>query len=194
MSLRIASEGDLPRILEIYRPYVENTTVTFEYETPTPEAFRQRFLEITARFPWLVWEEQGEVLGYAYACAPFARPAYSWIAEPSIYLDPGARGRGIGKKLYSALEALLSLLGYQLSYAIITSENEGSLAFHERHGYTVLAHFPACAYKHGRCLGITWMEKRLNPAELPSNMPKAFSAFVKNRENFTKILDILSLS
>ena len=194
MAIRIASGRDLSRILEIYRPYVENTTVTFEYDAPTPEAFGQRFREITARFPWLVWEENGRILGYAYACAPFARQAYSWIAEPSIYLDTAARGKGIGRKLYTALEEILRLLGYQLSYALITSENAASLAFHRRLGYTTLAHFPGCAWKHGRLLGVTWMEKRLNPAELPSNFPEAFPVFVKNRENFTKVLAILSLS
>lgn len=194
MSLRFAQESDIPRILEIYKPYVEQTTVTFEYETPTADVFLGRFREITERFPFLVWEEEGRVLGYAYACLPFSREAYRWLAEPSIYLDWEVRGRGIGKKLYTALEDILRLLGYRLSYALITSENEASLRFHEALGYRVLAHFPGCAYKMGRQLGVTWMEKILISAEIPSNFPKPFPAFVKNIENFTKILDILSLS
>jgi phosphinothricin acetyltransferase len=194
MSIRLALEADIPRILEIYRPYVEQTTVTFEYETPTAEAFLERFREITERFPFLVWEEEGRVLGYAYATLPFSREAYRWLAEPSIYLDRQARGRGIGRKLYTALEDILRLLGYRLSYALITSENEASLRFHEALGYRVLAHFPGCAYKMGRQLGVTWMEKILISAEMPSNFPKPFPSFVENIENFTKILDILSLS
>ena len=194
MSLRFAQESDIPRILEIYKPYVEQTTVTFEYETPTADVFLGRFREITERFPFLVWEEEGRVLGYAYACLPFSREAYRWLAEPSIYLDWEVRGRGIGKKLYTALEDILRLLGYRLSYALITSENEASLRFHEALGYRVLAHFPGCAYKMGRQLGVTWMEKILISAEIPSNFPEPFPAFVKNIENFTKILDILSLS
>ncbi len=194
MSLRLALESDIPRILEIYRPYVEQTTVSFEYEVPTAEAFTLRFREITERFPFLVWEEESRVLGYAYACLPFSREAYRWLAEPSIYLDREARGRGIGKKLYTALEEILRLLGYRLSYALITSENDASLRFHEALGYRVLAHFPDCAWKMGRQLGVTWMEKILISAEIPSNFPEHFPAFVKNIENFTKILDILSLS
>ena len=194
MSLRFAQESDIPRILEIYKPYVEQTTVTFEYETPTADVFLGRFREITERFPFLVWEEEGRILGYAYACLPFSREAYRWLAEPSIYLDWEVRGRGIGKKLYTALEDILRLLGYRLSYALITSENEASLRFHEARSYRVLAHFPVCAYKMGRQLGVTWMEKILISAEMPSNFPKPFPSFVENIENFTKILDILSLS
>ena len=194
MPIRFAKESDIPQILEIYRPYVEKTTVTFEYDTPTLEGFTGRFREITECFPFLVWEEDGRILGYAYACLPFSREAYRWIAEPSIYLEQQVRGRGIGRKLYTALEEILKLLGYRLSYALITSENEASLRFHEALGYRVLAHFPGCAYKHGRQLGVTWMEKCLSSAEIPSIFPEPFPAFVKNVENFTKILDILSLS
>ena len=194
MPIRLAREADILRILEIYRPYVEGTTVTFEYETPTEEAFVLRFREIRERFPFLVWEEDGRVLGYAYACLPFSREAYRWIAEPSIYLDMSSRGQGIGSALYTALEEILKLLGYRLSYALITSENQASLRFHEKLGYRTLACFPDCAYKMGKQLGVTWMEKKLISAEIPSNFPTAFPVFVENRENFTKILDILSLS
>ena len=194
MSVRMATVQDLPRILEIYAPYVENTTVTFEYTVPTGEEFLRRFLSVTGQFPWLVWEEDGHIVGYAYACAPFARAAYSWCAEPSVYLLPEYRGRGIGKRLYAALEQLLRLQGYRLSYAIITSENRDSLAFHEAVGYRRLADFPGCAWKFGKNLGIIWMEKSLNTAEIPSNFPIPFPTFVNSDENLSKILDILSLS
>ena len=192
--IRIATHADLPAILAIYGPYVLNTTASFEYTVPTLEEFTRRFDAITAQFPWLVWEEDGIVLGYAYGSAPFSRAAYRWSGESSIYLSPQAQGKGIGKKLYTALEDILRLLGYRLSYALITSENEASLRFHEALGYRVLAHFPGCAYKMGRQLGVTWMEKILISAEMPSNFPKSFPSFVENIENFTKILDILSLS
>ena len=194
MSIRLAAETDLPRILAIYAPYVEHTTISFEYTPPTPDEFRQRFLKITARFPWLVWEEQGEILGYAYACAPFERAAYQWCCEPSIYLRPDAQGRGIGRKLYTALEELLTLQGFRLSYALITSENTASLAFHRQMGYTVLAHFPGCGYKHGKHLGVTWMQKTLISAELPMNFPISFPEFMHSDEKSQNILAILSLS
>lgn len=194
MGIRIATANDLEQILSIYGPYVENTTVSFEYEVPTIEEFRIRFETFTQQFPWLVWEEKGVIAGYAYACAPFSRAAYRWCAEPSIYLRPEFHGKGIGRKLYTALETFLRSQGYHVSYAIITSENAASLAFHKSMGYSLLAEFPHCAYKHNKCLGIIWMEKRLIIDEIPSNMPVSFSSFVENSKNFTEILDNLSLS
>ena len=129
--IRIATEADVPEILAIYAPYIENTTVTFEYDVPGEEAFLQRFREITEQFPWLVWEEGGKILGYAYGSAPFARDAYRWCAEDSVYLLPEARGRGIGTRLCSALEKVLFYQGYQRIYALITAENQASVDFHK---------------------------------------------------------------
>ena len=110
--IRPATEKDIPEILTIYAPYVENTTVTFEYDVPCLESFTQRFLDITVQYPWLVWEEDGNILGYAYARAPYSRAAFSWCAEPSIYLRPEAKGKGAGRKLYGILEKILEKQGY----------------------------------------------------------------------------------
>ena len=161
MSIRRATERDLPRILEIYGYYVENTAASFEYTVPTPESFTQRFLKITQQFPWLVWEEKGEILGYAYGSLPFERAAYQWCAEVSIYLCPEAWGKGIGRKLYSALEEILRRQGYRKVYAIITEANADSIAFHRAVGYRHTATMPACGYKFGNWYGIVWMEKEL---------------------------------
>ena len=103
--IRIAAKADIPAILDIYAPYILNTTATFEYTVPSLEEFTARFENITSQFPWLVWEENGTVLGYAYGSAPFERAAYRWCAEVSIYIAPHAKGQGIGRKLYAALEA-----------------------------------------------------------------------------------------
>ena len=132
--IRPATEKDVPEILEIYAPYVENTTVSFEYDVPCHRSFLQRFYDITAQYPWLVWEEDGRILGYAYASAPYSRAAFAWCAEPSIYLREEAKGRGIGKKLYTVLEKLLDLQGYHMLYALITAENTASIRFHEKKG------------------------------------------------------------
>ena len=102
--IRVATRADVPEILKIYAPYVENTTYSFEYEAPTLEAFRARFLGITKQFPWLVWEESGVILGYAYAGSFKQRAAYDWSVETSIYVSKDARGRGIGKRLLDSLE------------------------------------------------------------------------------------------
>lgn len=182
MSIRVATAGDLPRILEIYAPYVENTTVSFEYTVPTAEEFSTRFRAVTEQFPWLVWEEKGRILGYAYASAPFERAAYRWCAEPSIYLAPEAHRQGIGRKLYAALEAILQKQGYRLLYAIITDENEGSLLFHSSLGYTHLTHFPGCGWKFGRRLGIRWMQKELPFVENSENPPLPWKKVVENHK------------
>ncbi len=192
--IRIALEADVPAILAIYAPYVENTTYTFEYDVPCRREFMQRFLSTTEQFPWLVWEEAGEILGYAYAAAPYTRAAYRWCAEPSIYLKPEAQGRGIGRRLYAALEEILKIQGYQVLYALITEENLGSRAFHERLGYTFSVCFSDCGFKFGRWLGLIWMEKRISPVEIPSNFPVPWKAVRQNTQRISDILYSLSLS
>ena len=192
--IRPATEKDVPQILEIYAPYVENTTVTFEYDVPCSRSFLQRFYDITAQYPWLVWEEDGRILGYAYAAAPYSRAAFSWCAEPSVYLREEAQGQGIGKKLYAVLEKILELQGYQVLYALITAENTGSIAFHQKMGYEMKVEFPDCGYKFGRWLGLVWMEKRLKIVHSPSGFPRPWQAIVQGAERFSNILDSLSLS
>ena len=192
--IRIATENDLPAILDIYTPYVENTTHSFEYRAPTAEEFLARFRSITAQLPWLVWEENGTVSGYAYASLPFERTAYQWCCEVSIYLAPQACGKGIGKALYTALEHLVVLQGYQLIYAIITTENQHSLAFHEHLGYRTVAVLPDCGVKFNRRLGTVWTEKRFLTAQPPQNAPRSWREIVENDRKLREILATLSLS
>lgn len=192
--IRLATSADIAQMLGIYAPYVEHTTFTFEYAVPTHDAFLQRFETYTQQLPWLVWEENGEVLGYAYGSLPFERAAYAWCAEVSVYLAPGVHGRGIGKKLYAALEEIIWRQGYRVIYALITSENTGSLAFHEKAGYRFSASFPGCGLKFGRWLGVVWMEKRSNFVETPSSPPVPFHAIVQNDEDLRNILAVFSLS
>lgn len=191
--IRIAEERDLCQILDIYAPYILNTTYTFEYDVPTPEEFLHRFHSITAQFPWLVWEEDGQILGYAYGSAPFERAAYRWSCETSVYVRPTATGRGIGRALYTALERLLALQGYLRNYVIITSENSASLSFHEKLGYRLTARMPGIAFKFGKRLGIVWMEKDLNLSEIPIVFPDTWPFIRQDAQKFSNILDILSL-
>ena len=192
--IRIATEADVPQILGIYAPYIVTTTHTFEYEVPTEAEFLARFRAITARFPWLVWEEDGQILGYAYGSAPFERAAYRWVAEDSVYLRPEAAGRGIGSRLCKALEAILAYQGYRKIYAIITSENSRSLDFHRKLGYKLLAEFPECGFKFGRWLGVTWLDKELKSVDSPSSFPIEWLAIMQDGQRFSDILGILSLS
>ena len=192
--IRPAAEKDVPEILSIYAPYVENSTATFEYDVPCRREFLQRFYDITAQFPWLVWEEEGQILGYAYASAPYERAAFRWCAEPSVYLRPEAQGRDIARKLYTALEWILEKQGYQVLYALITDENHPSLRFHEKMGYRQMVRFPDCGFKFDRWLGLIWMEKRLKIVHSPSAFPKPWLSIVQDAERFKNILGSLSLS
>ncbi len=168
--LRQAKLEDVPQILQIYAPYILHTTFTFEYEVPTLEQFRRRFLDITRQFPWLVWEEDGLVLGYAYADRAFSRAAYQWTADLSVYLRPEAKGKGIGRKLYEAAEDVLRRQGYFAVYGIVTDSNLDSCAFHRAMGYQEIAHLPRCGYKLNEWHGIYWFEKRLREGE-PEHPP-----------------------
>ena len=192
--LRIAVEADVPAILDIYAPYILNSTATFEYDVPTDAEFLPRFRPLPAQFPWLVWEEDGRILGYAYASPPYSRAAYAWCAEPTIYLRPEARGRGIAQKLYTALEQILSLQGYHVLYALICAENSASLRFHEKLNYAFSVCFPDCGFKFGRWLGLIWMEKRLKSVEIPMKTPTSWPSIMQDAQRNSDILDILSLS
>ena len=192
--IRVATEADVSAILAIYAPYVTDTTITFEYDVPTQAEFLNRFRTITREFPWLVWEEKGEILGYAYACRPFERAAYGWCAEPSIYLTPAAQGRGIGRKLYLALEELLKLMGCRVLLALITGENMASVAFHKKLGYAVAGEIHRCGWKFDRWLNVFWMEKHLIFVDNPTEKPLKWCALVQDDQKICDILYNLSLS
>ena len=192
--IRIATEADVPAMLAIYAPYILTTTHTFEYDVPTEAAFLQRFRNITNQFPWLVWEEDGKILGYAYGSAPFERAAYRWCAEDSLYLLPEAQGRGIGSRLLSALEKVLFYQGYRRIYALITAENKNSIAFHKKNGYILRSELPDSGLKFGRWIGVVWMDKSSDFVDIPSSFPKSWGAIMQDGQTISDILDILSLS
>lgn len=194
MSIRCACEADLPQVLAIYTPYITDTAYSLEYTVPGLDEFTARFRRITAQFPWLVWEEEGRILGYAYGSLPFERVGYRWSGEASIYLHPDARRKGIGRVLYTALEELMKLQGYRNIYAIITAANETSVAFHQALGYHKMAHFTRCAYKFGRWMDVIWMEKQLQVVDSPKVFPLPIADIVKTNRNICDILDNLSLS
>lgn len=192
--IRAATPGDVPAMLAIYAPYILDTTYTFEYTVPSEEEFLSRFQRITPRFPWLVWEEAGQVLGYAYGSAPFERIAYQWCGEVSIYLAPQAQRKGIGTRLYNALEEIMFYQGYRVLYALITQENAVSLAFHRDRGYTQCAYFAGSGVKFGKLLDVVWLEKQTGSVEIPNSAPKAWKSIIHSDENIGNILGKMSLS
>lgn len=159
--IRFAAAKDGAELLEIYAPYVTGTTVSFEYEVPAVEEFRRRVKETSARYPYLVWEEDGALLGYAYAHPYAARPAYQWSAELTVYLRQGVSRRGLGSRLYGALMELLRLQGVRNVYGCVTAENTASVAFHHALGFREAGRFSQVGYKLGRWLDVLWLEKAI---------------------------------
>ncbi len=168
VSIRAPSPDDAAALLGIYAHYVANTAVSLEIAVPTQAEFAERIRSTLARYPYLVLEEDGLIRGYAYA-GPFkARAAYARSCEWSIYLDPGARGRGFGRRLYEAMEPRLREAGFVNLYACIADpvrEDEylthASERFHRRLGFTRVGTFRGCACKFGRWYNMIDMEKIL---------------------------------
>ena len=190
--IRPAEERDIPAMLAVYAPYVDETAVSFEYAVPSPEEFRARLARVQGFYPWLVAEQEGRVLGYAYASRFHPRAAYDWSVEVSIYLGRQERGRGLGRQLYEALEAMLRAQNVLSAYACIALAetpdeylDHASIRFHERMGYRLTGTFPNCGYKFERWYGMVWMEKRLVPASAPASLkPAPLVAFSSVQENF----------
>lgn len=166
--IRAAAPEDAEALLEIYRPYVEETAITFEYEVPAPEEFRERIRHVLCRYPYLVAEQDGEIVGYAYAGAFKERAAYDWAVETTVYVKKDRRRRGIGKELYAALEkalALQNILNANACIAYPETEDayltKNSVQFHEHMGYKTVGEFHRCGYKFHRWYNMVWMEKFL---------------------------------
>ncbi len=167
MSIRFATPKDAKAILSIYAPYIEHSAVTFEYDVPTEEEFAARIAEITARYPWLVYEEDGEILGYAYGGPDHTRAAYQWTVEASVYVDEKAQGRGIGKALYEVLFDILKKQNFCVCYAIIIEENITSIKMHEKFGFYKIGYAKNSGYKLGAWHSVVTMEKPLNEFLVP---------------------------
>ena len=172
MEIRLAKPSDARSLLDIYAPYVENTAITFEYEVPTIEDFATRIEKTLEKYPYLVAEEGGVVVGYAYASTYYARAAYDWAVELSVYVCQDARGKGVGSKLYDAMEEMLEQMGYIHFLACISLPNEASLALHRKRGYQQVAHFPKIGYKFNRWHDIVWLQKSLDKQASPIKLLK----------------------
>ena len=168
--IREVTLADAPCLLEIYAYYVRETAVSFEVTVPSLDEFRDRIARITARYPYLVAEEDGRVLGYAYAGTFKPREAYDRCCELSIYLARDARRRGLGRQLYTALEnelKAMNLLNLYTCIGVPEQEDEyltlDSVRFHTRMGFAEVGRFRRCGYKFGRWYDMVWMEKIVGP-------------------------------
>ena len=167
--IRLARPTDAPAIQAIYAPVVRDTAISFEYEVPSVREMQRRIEEVLAVRPWLVFESDGGVLGYAYARPYRERAAYAWGVEAGIYVDTAAQQRGIGRRLYGTLFDVLRALGYCQVWASATVPNESSERLHACMGFELVGRFPAAGYKFGRWHdSVFW---RLPLRELPAEAP-----------------------
>ena len=170
ITLRIANVLDAPALSKIYEYYVTNTTISFEYVAPTSEEFADRIADRLKKYPFVVAEDNGSPVGYAYASEYRHRSAYDWSVELSIYVDKDERSCGIGTMLYSALLGLLKAQNFASAYACITVPNSPSVSFHEEMGFAFAGHLHAAGYKKGNWLDVVWYEHHLRKDEPPRDI------------------------
>ena len=162
MIVRLARpETDAEAAAAIYRPAVESSLASFEERPPTTEEMAERMRFTLARTPWLVAEDEGTVVGYAYAGPHHQRPGYRWSVNISVYVAVGHVGRGIGRRLYDELLALLRRQGFVNVYAGITLPNPASVALHEAIGMRRIGVYEGVGFKHGAWHDVAWYHLRL---------------------------------
>lgn len=146
--IRLGTPGDAAACLKIYAPIIEATAISFETVVPSVEEFAKRLAKIQAHYPFVVWEEDGEVLGYVYATRYRERAAYDWICESAIYVSPAAHGRGIGRRLY---ERLFTNLRAMNMISVVGGIRSGSASaeFHRHMGFVPVGTIPFAGYKFG---------------------------------------------
>lgn len=153
---------DIAACTELYNYYIENTCITLEEEPVTPEEFGARAARITKDYPYIVARDgAGKPIGFAYLDAFNPRSAYRCTADLSIYVDRACRGSGVGQKLYAEIERLGRERGIENLISIITSDNEVSLRFHRKNGFTEIGVMPAVAFKFGKYLDVSFFQKHL---------------------------------
>ena len=160
-TVRDATRGDAEACAAIYAPYVTDTAITFEYDPPSAAEMARRIAAAQRAHAWLVLEEGGGVVGYAYA-GPFKeRTAYRWSCEVSVYLQPGRRRTGSGRLLYEALFARLAERGFRTLVAVMTLPNEASEGLHRALGFEPVGTFRRVGWKHGRWRDVAWAQRLL---------------------------------
>jgi len=159
--IRIAHADDAKAVHDIYTPSVLHGVETFETELPGVDAMRERMLTRLRVYPWLVWEEEGRVLAYAYASRFRERAAYDWIAETSIYVREDAQRAGIARRLYGVLLEAMRLQGINQAVGVITMPNDASIGLHEAMGFTPVGVYREVGWKMGAWRDVGWWQRLL---------------------------------
>ncbi len=185
--IRLATAADAPSVLEIYAPFITDTAITFENEVPGEEEFAERMEAVQQKYPWLVCEDCGNIVGYAYASRFQQRAAYEWSAALSVYIRPGFHGRKIGKALYFTLLELLKLQGFCNAVAIVTLPNGESEDFHRSVGFRPIGIFQKAGYKLGSWHDVIWFGLNIQAHPQTPKRPMAVGE-IQNTPAFDAII------
>ena len=175
-AIRVARPDEAQQILEIYAPNVTDSFISFETEVPAAGEMRARIAKTLRTHPWLVHEEAGEILGYAYATRHRELAAYPWSADVSCYVKPRARGRGVARALYVELLRRLEAQGLRNAYAGIALPNEPSVRLHESVGFTPIGIYRAVGFKHGAWRDVGWWGRRIGELSADPRPPLDFAS------------------
>jgi phosphinothricin acetyltransferase len=162
--IREATAEDAAAIAAIYAPMVTDTVISFEEEPPSPDEMAER---IATSHLWLVAEQEGQVVGYAYASRFHPRAAYRWAVEVSIYLAPEAQGRGIGKRLLGTLLDRLKEMGFVHAFGGTTQPNPASEGLFESFGFKKIAHWDRVGFKFDDWHDVSWRQLTLQEPTVP---------------------------
>lgn len=186
VGIRIAASEDADALLKIYTYYVMNTAITMEITPPDTEEFRRRIAVTEKNYPWLVAENDGVIVGYAYISSFHTREAYRHAAEISVYVANGERHQGIGRQLYATLETIAQRQNVYTLHACIVKPDgpdayvtNASCDFHAAMGYRTEGCHEHCAYKFDTWYSVVWMEKRIMDAP---EKPEPFIPFSELKE------------
>ena len=182
-AIRIATPDDGPALATIYRPAVAERTTSFELVPPDGNEMGERVRRVIERTPWLVAEDRGAIIGYAYA-GPHRgdRPAYQWSVEVSAYVSDAIHRGGVGRALYSALFHILRIQGFRNAYAGITLPNPASEAFHRAMGFEPVGVYEKVGYKMGAWRDVSWSVLKLLPHDADPVPPMPLSAIARRPE------------
>jgi phosphinothricin acetyltransferase len=169
--IRRAAPADAEAVRRIYDPFVSQMATSFETTPPDRGEMERRILAHRDRYPWIVFEKDGEVIGYAYASTHHERQAYQWSVNVSVYVDPRAHRAGIGRALYRALFDILRRQGFVNAYGGITLPNPASVGLHTSLGFTPVGVYERVGFKFGAWHDVMWLHLRLNDRAAPAGDP-----------------------
>ena len=186
IKIRTAKVEDAEKLLDIYSYYVKKTAVTFEYEVPSVEEFQERIRHISSHYPYLIAEEEGEIIGYSYADRLRPRAAVGWDVEMTIYLKQDIRRNGLGRHMYTLMEDILREQGVVNAVSLITKPTDeysdfNSVQFHEKMGYKHAGELKDCGYKFNRWYALLYMDKQIG---IPQEEMSPIRDFDEVREKF----------